>query len=284
MIPARYCLAIGLVSLMPLFSPSCLLAEELAPRPVADQLAVEVGIEYFRWQEFDDQDNRLLTEHGPRFLLAAALDNHARPDSGIILATRLNAYIASIDYDGQDTSQRFVGTTTDYHGWDFRVDGGYRFAGLASGNAALDLFAGVGMEQWTRDIKGGVNALGQPVQGLVEDYTVTYARAGLGLGHGNTLTQGYLSLGFRRPLSIEEDVVLSGVPLRLHPGERASIFANYKFSLRPDAHGRPFGMYLNLYYESYRFGKSGSATVGNLLVWQPRSNLDRFGIMFGHAF
>lgn len=282
MITARYCLAIGLGVLIPLFSPARLHAEEPAPRSFADQLALEAGIEYYRWQEFDDQDNRLLTEHGPRFLLAAALDNHARPDSGIILATRLNAYIGSIDYDGQDTSQRFVGTTTDYHGWDYRIDGGYRFAGLLSGAAALDLFAGVGMEQWTRDIQSGVNSLGQPVQGLAEDYTITYARAGLGLGHAPT--RAYLSLGFRQPLSIEEDVVLSGVPFRLYPGKRASIFANYKISLRPDALGRPYGMYLNLYYESYRFGRSGSVTVGNLQVWQPRSNLDRFGVMLGYTY
>jgi hypothetical protein len=284
MIPARYSMAFGLACLVPLFFPSCLLAEEVTTLPDARQVAIEVGIEYFRWQEFDDDDTRLLTEQGPRFVYAAALDNRSRPDSGIIFAIRLSGYVASVDYDGQDTGRRFVATTTDYHGWGFRIDGGYRFAELVGGAAALDLFGGIGMEQWTRDIQGSVNALGLPVQGLAEDYAVRYARAGLGIAHEHNPLQGYLSLGFRRPLSVNEDVELGGVPIRLHPGKRVSSFANYKVSLLPDALGRPFGLYLMLYYESYRFRKSGAATVGNLLVWQPRSDLDRFGIMIGHSF
>jgi hypothetical protein len=283
MAPARDGLAVGLASLVLSLSMP-LSADEGPVRTAMDQLGIELGIEHFRWQEYDDQGARLLSEHGPRFLFAATLDNHMRPDSGIVLGARLSGYLATVDYDGQDTGRRFVGTESDYHGWDFRAEGGWRFAELVGGAAALDLFAGFGIEQWTRDIKGGVNALGVPVQGLVEDYTVRYVRAGLGLAHNHVPPQGRLALGFRRPLSIDEDVVIGGVPLRLHPGKRASSFASYKVSLFPDAHGRPFGMYLKLYYENYRFGRSGTATVGNLLVWQPRSHLDRFGAMLGYSF
>ncbi len=284
MSPARYCLAAGLaVSLVS--ASSMLFAVETAPqRSGVDLLGLEVGIEHFRWQEYDDQGTRLLTEQGPRLVLAAGLDNLSRPDSGVVLAARLSGHLATVDYDGQDSGRRFVGTETDYNGWDFRIDGGWRFADLVGGAAALDLFGGFGMEQWTRDIRGGVNALGMPVQGLVEDYTVRYFRVGLGLAHNHVPPQGYLSFGFRRPLSINEDVALAGALLRLHPRERVSMFASYKLSLLPDVLGRPFGMYLRLHYENYRFGRSNIATVGNLLVWQPRSHLDRYGVTIGYSF
>lgn len=284
MSPARYCLAAGLAVCLLSLSPTPFAEEQAPQRAAVEQLGLEVGIEHFRWQEYDDQGTRLLTEQGPRFVFSAGLDNLSRPDSGIVLAARLSGYLATVDYDGQDSGRRFVGTETDYNGWDFRIDGGWRFADLVGGAAALDLFGGFGMEQWTRDIRGGLNALGMPVQGLVEDYTVRYFRVGLGLAHNHVPPQGYLSFGFRRPLSIDEDVALTGALLRLHPRKRISMFASYKVSLLPDASGRPFGMYLRLYYENYRFGRSNVATVGNLLVWQPRSHLDRYGVAIGYSF
>lgn len=287
MCPARYRLAAGLACLCASLLAVPAFAEDESAFPQrsgVEQLGIDIGIEHFRWQEYDDQGTRLLTEHGPRFVFSATLDNLSRQDSGVVLATRLSGYLATVDYDGQDTGRRFVGTETEYRGWDFRIDGGWRFADLVGGAAALDLFGGLGMEQWTRDIRGGVNALGLPVQGLVEDYTVRYFRFGLGLAHNHVPPQGYLTLGFRRPLSIDEDVALAGSPLLLHPGKRISSFVSYKVSLLPDALGRPFGMYLRLSYENYRFGRSDVATVGNLLVWQPRSHLDRYGFAIGYSF
>lgn len=285
MFPARYRLSAALATLVLLVFPSIASAEEAAERPAsAGKFAIELGVEYFRWQEYDDQDLRLLTEHGPRASIAAAVDNLARTDSGIILSSRLKGYIGAVDYDGQDSGRRFVATESDYHGWDFRLDGGYRFAELVGGAAGLDLFIGVGMEQWRRDIKGGINALGLPVQGLIEDYTLRYARIGLGLAYNQTPIQGYLTLGFRRPLSIDEDLVLGDTPLRLHPGKRISSFAAYKISLLPTAAGEPYGLYMKLFYENYRFTRSSAVNIGNLLVWQPRSHLDLFGVSFGYTF
>lgn len=284
MVPARCHQVAGLVCLLASSSLPLFAGDEPPQRSGADQLGIDVGIEQFRWQEYDDQGNRLLTEHGPRFVIAAGLDNHSRDDSGVVLSARLGGYLATVDYDGQDTGRRFIGTDTEYRGWDFRVEGGWRFADLVGGAAALDLFGGLGMEQWTRDIRGGVNALGLPVQGLVEDYTVRYFRVGLGLAHNHVPPQGYLSLGFRRPLSVDEDVMLAGSALQLHPGKRISSFASYKLSLMQDAFGRPFGMYLRLYYENYRFGRSDAVIIDNLQVWQPRSHLDRYGVSIGYSF
>ena len=252
------------------------------PAAAAMRFSLELGAEHFRWQEFDDQGIRLLSEHGLRYAADAALHNFTRVDTGPLFMVTLRGYGGSVDYDGQDTSRRFVGTRTVYGGYGAEAAGGYRIV-RASAPLSFDLTAGLGMDRWERSIRGGINAAGLAVAGFVEDYTITYARLGVALGHAGAL-HGRLNVGFRLPLRNVEDVVIGGEDIELRPGKQGTAYAAYRLSLLPHASGEPFGAYLRFSYDSYRFARSPSRVAGSLAVWQPESDMDVLGIALGFSY
>lgn len=273
----------GIVFCLQYQMSSAAAADLIGNRLPGAQLLLEAGLENFRWRERDDDGERLLTEQGPRFVFGAALSNHPRMNDGMIYEIHLGGHLAEVDYDGQDTNGRYIGTVTDYSGWNVGINGGYCFAGLVEG-AAVDVFAGLGMDNWRRDINGGTNAIGQPISGVAEDYSVDYLQVGLGVAHGESYADGYLQMGFRRPLSIDEEARINGQTVQLSPREAASGFLSYRVFLGGPHAGKAPRSYLKFYYASYRLKKSGVVDVGANTVWQPRSNMDALGIMLGYAY
>jgi hypothetical protein len=239
--------------------------------------SLEAGLESFRWREHDDDGQRLLTEQGPRFVYGATLGNFFHADAGVIVEMRLGGLLGEVDYDGQDNNGRYVGTVTDYSGLYSEIDGGYRFVGLVQG-VTIDLFGGLGMDDWRREIDGSVNSIGQTVSGFTEDYDVNYLRYGIGFTLREAYPNGYLQVGFRRPFSISEQVKIQGQTVNLSPGERASAFLTYRIML-----GRE-GSYVKFYYAGYRLKKSETEVVGPNQVWQPRSDTDTLGIVLGYVY
>lgn len=251
--------------------------------PTDARLSFEVGVESFRWRELDDDGRRLLTEQGPRFMVGAALGNFLHADSGPIFEMRLGSRLGEVDYDGQDNNGRFVGTVSDYSGWVGEVNGGYRFPEFVQG-VSIDLFGGMGLDNWRREINGGVNSIGQSVAGFTEDYGVAYLRCGIGIALHGASPGGYLQLGFRRPRSVSEEVRLQGRTINLSPGENAAAFLSYQVALGTPREEGAAGGYLRFYYAGYRFGKSEIEQIGASQVWQPRSDGDTLGVALGFHF
>ncbi|MCC6208673.1 MAG: hypothetical protein IT488_11045 [Gammaproteobacteria bacterium] len=251
--------------------------------PTDARLALEAGAESFRWREFDDDGLRLLTEQGPRFVLGASLGNFLHANSGPIFEMRLGSRLGEIDYDGQDNNGRFVGTVSDYSSWFGEVNGGYRFPDFVKG-VTIDLFGGVGLDDWRREINGGVNSIQQSVAGFTEEYGVAYLRYGLGISLHGASPGGYIQLGFRRPQTVSEQVRIQGQSIDLSPGESASGFVSYQVALgAPRAEGAA-GSYIKFYYAGYRFSKSEIEQIGSSQVWQPRSEADTLGVVLGFHY
>jgi hypothetical protein len=248
-----------------------------------NQYAIEAGGELFRWQEFDDDGRRLLSEQGPRAFVSGLVHNLTRRDRGLVYAARLRAFGGDVEYDGQDTDHVFVGTDSRYRGWEAMAQAGYRFVS-SDGADAIDVMAGLATERWQRDIQRSTNALGSPVAGFIEDYRVDYFRASAGLLHRVRDFDGYLALGLRIPLSVDEEANVDGSPLTLHPGRRVSSFVSYKVSLASTRRGEPFGAYVEAFYAGYRFGKSPTRAGPGVLVWQPKSDLDTIGLTLGFSY
>lgn len=263
-----------------------LMAHAASPASAAARDArwsLEAGAESFRWREIDDDGLRLLTEQGPRFVYGATLGNFLHADAGVIFEMRLGGLLGEVDYDGQDNNGRFVGTVTDYSGWGGEIGGGYRFPDLVQG-VTIDVFGGLGLDDWRREINGGTNSLGQTVSGFTEEYDVDYFRYGIGILLRDTSPGGYLQLGFRRPRSIGEQVRIQGQTVNLAPDEQASAFLSYRIALGSPRAASASGSFLRFYYTGYRFGKSQVEDIGSGLVWQPRSSLDTLGITLGYFY
>lgn len=245
--------------------------------------SLEAGMESYRWREVDDDGQRLLTEQGPRFVYGATLGNFLHADAGVIFEMQLGGVLGEVDYDGQDNNGRFVGTVTDYSGWHGEIDGGYRFDDVVQG-VTIDIFGGLGLDDWRREINGGVNSIGQTVSGFSEDYAVGYLRYGIGIALRDASPGANLQMGFRRPRSISEAVRIRGETVNLSPRERASAFLSYRIPLGTPRAGTASGSYVKFYYEGYRLEKSEIEDVGPSQVWQPRSSLDTLGVTLGYFY
>lgn len=244
------------------------------------RIALEFGGEAFRWQERDAAGRRLLGEHGLRWTLGASVDNFHRRAPGPLWDLGARGYLGRVEYDGQDTGRRFVATTTSYTGIAAELVGGWRLSGAP---VTVDLLGGVGVEHWRRDIRGASNAEGLRVAGFIEDYTITFGRVGLGLTH-EAMPSGYLTVGYRIPFHTREDIVIDRESIELEPGRNPSVFVAWRIALRGAAEREASRRYLRVYYETWRFDRSPSVPVGNLSVWQPESDMDVLGVVFGLAY
>jgi len=236
---------------------------------------LSLGVEHYRWQEFDANGVRLLSEHGPRATLSGRieLDTGLRP---LLVRVLGNAYAGVVDYDGQiqgTTSfltHTFVSSETTYRGGQAELQIGY--SRQTQSFSALELFLGAGVEGWSRDISGSVDAGGSSVSGFREDYTVYYGRIGLGFEETGNILNASFHVGAKLPYTVDEKVVISGVPLTLHPDGKWSAFADYRLTLQRN--------FLEFYYEGLRFDPS---PVKNTF-FQPESTVDSYGIRLGREF
>ncbi len=243
------------------------------------QVAVQGSIEQFRWQEFDN-GGRLLKEHGPLFALGATWNNLRRSAPGVLYNIDGRLYFGSVDYNGQacDLAQNCTpsNTKTDYSG--LQVDGlaGYHF-GARSG---FDLFGGVGLDEWTREIKDTPTA-----SGGTEDYLILYTKLGAGFSSNSPAYAYRFRAGIKYPFYTYEHANGVDNGVTLSPGKRVSGFARFdaEFGAKNKGH---FGF--AAFYESFRFSTSDkeSATINGtpVLVWQPESHMDVYGLQVAYYF
>jgi len=244
------------------------------------QTSVQVGAQSFRWREFDNAGGRLLEEKGARFSIGAAFDNFQREGSGVLYGVNGKLYLGNVNYDGQIQSGEPATTDVTYFGVNIEAQGGYRFGR----RIGLDIFGGLGIDNWMRSIADGTTASGAIASGYDEYYTILYGKAGLGffqlLNGWRYMVQG----GVKMPLYTSEFVDL-GDGVDLQPGRKPSAFANLQFDFGSGRRDR-FGV--ALYYDSYRFSESDpeSLTYGGStdLVVQPRSHMDVYGLRLSYYF
>jgi len=188
----------------------------------------DVGVEYFRWQEFDSRGRRLLTEQGPRYVLEAFVGNRPRRGWLPLYGINLRGYVGDVDYDGQDSNGIFTSSDTTYRGWNVELRGGFRFP--VTGGFSLDALLAAGIDDWRRDIDNSINANGGAVGGFTEDYTVKYGRIGLGALWFSRWVDHYLQVGAKRPWSIDENP--GALNISLSPGEEWSAYLSYEMRFR----------------------------------------------------
>jgi hypothetical protein len=261
----------------------------LLPQAHADQgsaISMLTGVEQYRWREFDTDKRQLLEESGQRYSVAANYDNLRRLNSGGLYSVGGKFYLGSVDYDGETQLTSIpVQSTTTYVGIQVDAVGGYRFASHMQG---LDLFAGGGLDFWTRSIDDSYAPGLGPVYGGDEDYYTVFSKIGMGYFHQMGKVSQYLQAGVKYPVYVYEYAYQTNADnLTLHPKGRASFFARYRWEFGNTGRVH-WGA--TLYFDSYRFSQSNlvldtaNGVPTGYVVWQPESHQDVYGLQIGLYF
>jgi hypothetical protein len=245
----------------------CLVVFAIAA-PAAAEPDVRYGVESFRWSEYDADGSRLLTESGQRYFVGAEWQRPFGPDPGQHLELQATGYLGNVDYDGQACTLLgdCVAFTTDtFYGG---VRGDALVVQRSGTDQGVEIFGGGGIDFWRRSIRGRAS-----VQGAIEDWMVFYVVAGGGAYKTDASTRIHARAGVKLPFYTHE--LPDTYDITLNPEGEMSLFARLSFDFLVNGQPR-WG--LGVHYDSYRFGASDMKRTGPIVVWQPESRQDTFGI------
>jgi hypothetical protein len=249
--------------------------------------SLNVGIERFAWEEFTG-GQRLLKEGGMRFAVGLKTDTFDRPSSGTIYGFEGRLYFGQVDYDGQTQS-----VITAYDGLPLRSDTLY-VGGLGEalvgqrfgGQQGVDLLAGVGVNNWVREIEASQTMSGGTIVytgNAVEQYFILYTKFGIGLYRRGTNRYGHLQIGAKYPFYTYEYV--DDIDLALYPTEDWSGYAQLRIGSAKPGDAR---FDITVYYDSFRFGQSPAEPFTRngtaYIAFQPESHMDVVGLTVGLYF
>jgi len=235
------------------------------------------GIEYFRWREMDGTSAQLLEETGPRAFFGINVREPLGRGSVTFLEAGGRGYVGVVDYDGQACNiltGACVPMTSDTWYAGVRGEAALRRAFRAA--PGFELFAGAGVDTWSREIDDTATASGGS-----EGWTVLFVTSGAGYRPA-AKTGPRFDVGLKYPFYALNDTDLGAT---LNPRGRASLFARFSAALgsSPQARWR-----LGAYYDSYRFAESDheliASSFGLLQAWQPESEQDVIGLEVARAW
>ena len=223
------------------------------------------GLESYRWIEYPEGFSGTPKESG--FREALFVNWTQEREQGLLFAWRAKIYAGTVNYDTFYLTAPYgaVSTKTGYVGAASEGQMLYRTGGP-------DFLSGIGLDFWSRDIGNNGNQ--------IEDYSILYVRAGLGLVKSRTDTGFHGQLGIKYPVSTNEDAHLKKQGFTSNPALKpkgaVSGYAEFGYRINPRFD-------LLAYYDSWRFRRSDSVTVADTSatlwnVWQPKSNMDALGI------
>jgi hypothetical protein len=248
----------------------------------------KVGLENFRWEEFDDDGAKLLQESGIRYALSGFLGNTLRAKKDLIYRAEAKLYFGSVDYDGQTQDGVPASSETNYTGYKVEGEVGYR-AGISDGAFAWDILGRAGFDSWIRNIDNTTDVTGRAVSGAREHYTMINLKMGTGPYWQSGQWQARFIAGLKLPFFTNESIRRedSGFDrdITLEPKGRVSPFLNFSNHIRLTD---KLLLTIEAFYDSYRFDASNPEIVirgGEILsVRQPKSTQDNYGVEAGVSF
>lgn len=241
------------------------------------EFSVQLGVEDFRWREFD-AGNQIVKESGPRLILGLGARAPLSTSTAIPVAIELSGrlYFGEVDYDGQACDLfgncALHRTDVEYAG----VTGEALVVLAQTERDGWEVFAGGEVDTWKRDVQRRGN-----VSGANEDWLVMSVKGGVGWRWATDGLRYGARAGARFPFFTDETVLDD---VELEPDGRFSPFA--ALWLGPGGERPTWAV--NLYYNSYRFGESDhelvATNLGILEIWQPESKQDTVGLTLSVYF
>ncbi len=226
------------------------------------------GVERYRWIEYPESISGTPKELGPREAIFVNWTQEG--EQGWLFAWRAKIYAGTVNYDTFYLAAPYgaVSTKTGYAGAASEGQMLYRTCGL-------DFLGGIGLDFWSRDIGNNGNQ--------IEDYSILYVRAGLGVVKSRADTGFHGQFGIKYPVSTNEDAHLKSMGYTTNPALKpeGAVSGYVEFGYR-------ISQWIDLlsYYDSWRFGrsanvranKSGDPPGAYWLIYQPKSNMDALGL------
>lgn len=243
---------------------------------LSSHLSISPSFLYFDYTELSTTDQVLDTETGWLPGLEIGFDYDITPDWSIGVNTSF--YLGTVDYDGQ--TQQGVPHTTNTDTGLFRL--GARVGRLVYKD--IQLFAGVQLHRWDRDINDNNN-----ISGITETYD--WNEYSLGLNTDFIVTSKDLinleaSLLFIRNATIFVDLTrvnLGTATLEQGDGTGARIALGW---LHQNTNNIGYG--LDLFFEGWEFGRSNTKQTDNsstiIFVTEPRSETRNIGLKFNIVY
>lgn len=243
---------------------------------LSSHLSISPSFLYFDYTELSTTDQVLDTETGWLPGLEIGFDYDITPDWSIGVNTSF--YLGTVDYDGQ--TQQGVPHTTNTDTGLFRL--GARVGSLVYKD--IQLFAGVQLHRWDRDINDNNN-----ISGITETYE--WNEYSLGLNTDFIVTSKDLinleaSLLFIRNATIFVDLTrvnLGTATLEQGDGTGARIALGW---LHQNTNNIGYG--LDLFFEGWEFGRSNTKQTDNsstiIFVTEPRSETRNIGLKFNIVY
>lgn len=243
------------------------------PLPAWAGFSLGAGVEQYRWQETFPSGAAADREQGARYALF--LRDELPLDQRLSVVLRSKLYSGHPGYAGQTQVGVPISAATDSLGLDNALLGVFHATLL---HRPVDYSAGVGYDLWRRDIRN-------PAGGdQVEDWAVTYARAGIELfEHRHRGWHGGADLTY--VLHVSENLHLTELGGDANPGLSPGgalgygLNAGYRFDRHWDLAG---------YWRHRSFSRSPAVQASfsgtPATVYQPKSVNDLYGVALAYRF
>jgi len=232
------------------------------------------GVEGFRWKESTIPE---VKESGLRYTLDLTWTQSKEP--GFSAGYNLKFYNGNVDYNGATLfGNTPLSGSTHYRGLINEVRAYYRLFLRPDLGAAprTDFVMALGWDRWERSFSGSFQN---------EDWDVVYLK--LGADVNTSAKRGIFGgAGLKYPVWTQENANFTDIGgvnnPHLRPGKGLSLYGNIGY--RANEHWDVIA-----YYDSYRFKDSNAVAVqlsagGTLSAFQPKSNMDVFGMKVQYNF
>ncbi len=229
-------------------------------------LALYPFLSHFEWRE----EALNLKEDGWIYGLGVAGEKNILNE--LPLSGRLELFVGEVDYKGARQDSTAYETKTGYLGIKGELGAGPR---LHVGDAIMVRpVVGVGLRAWRRQL----DDTDERTYGYDEDWMSAYGLAGADLTwQRRSRSEFFANLYFRRPMYNRESVYISTTDqsstIILHPKSATSFFA--ELGWRTPKHQ------VALFYETLAFDESDSELSGPFEIFQPDSDAQILGVLWG---
>jgi hypothetical protein len=232
-----------------------------------------LGVQSYRWEEFDNDGQRLVKETGPRYSLGATSRLSFLPSKSLFAELDLRYTLDTVDYDGVLITQQGLripySTKTAYCAVEGTLTIGYSFKLFRT--LLFTPVAGFGSEYWTRnlDYRGPY--------GYTERFLAPSAGAGIRLTYTpNKVFQMFSATTLSMPVAVSESFTIAPqgqgpMKLVLHPG------INPRF--KAEAGGSLYRVSVIFSFETWTLSRSDT----DWLYYQPKSIRREFGMRIGYS-